>query len=253
MGRRACELERVELSSDQLEALRLSDLEGLYQEAAAARMGVSRATFGRILTRARATVAEALVHSKVLVVGDGPVVEGVPGSEPCPVHGEDKRRGRGCRCVDAADRGDESQPARDLRRAGDRRMARAGEEMVMLRIAVPVADGRFCSHFGGAQTFAVFTVDPATRVVTERVDGAPPAHERGVFPAWLRALGVTTVLAGGMGGRAQAMFGAYDIEVVTGAEGDDPGALVDDFLAGRLVSTGAACGGGLHDCGHHHD
>jgi uncharacterized protein len=88
----------VRLDLDGLEALRLADLEGLYQEAAAERMGVSRATFGRILTTAHARVAEALLAGKALRIGGGPVVEGAPEVLPCPVHGGERRRGRGCRC-----------------------------------------------------------------------------------------------------------------------------------------------------------
>jgi predicted Fe-Mo cluster-binding NifX family protein len=122
----------------------------------------------------------------------------------------------------------------------------------MLRIAVPVADGRFCPHFGGAESFALFTADPDARSVTGREEARPPAHERGVFPAWLRSQGVTSVLAGGMGARASAMFAAYGIEVVMGISGDDPAELVAAYLDGRLASSGEpCCGGGLHDCGHH--
>jgi len=67
------ELEEVALSVDELEALRLADLEGLYQDAAAQRMSVSRATFGRIVEAARRKVAEALVHGKALKISGGPV------------------------------------------------------------------------------------------------------------------------------------------------------------------------------------
>jgi uncharacterized protein len=66
-------LEEVALSVDELEALRLADLEGLYQEAAAARMGVSRATFARIVEASRRKVAEALVRGHALRIGGGPV------------------------------------------------------------------------------------------------------------------------------------------------------------------------------------
>ena len=41
--------ERIALKLEELEALRLADLEGLTQTEAAARMGVSRHTFGRVL------------------------------------------------------------------------------------------------------------------------------------------------------------------------------------------------------------
>jgi predicted DNA-binding protein (UPF0251 family) len=72
-GRRACEIEMIGMTLDEFEALRLADLEGLYQEQAAARMGVSRATFGRIVESARRKVAEALVHGKALRIQGGPV------------------------------------------------------------------------------------------------------------------------------------------------------------------------------------
>ena len=92
------ELEQVNLTLDGLEALRQADLEGLYQEEAAQRMGVSRATFARVLTAARKAVAEALVHGKALDIGGGNVGLRPKGSWPCPVHGGRNRRGRGCRC-----------------------------------------------------------------------------------------------------------------------------------------------------------
>jgi predicted DNA-binding protein (UPF0251 family) len=66
-------LEQVTLSVDELEALRLADLEGLYQEGAAARMGVSRATFARIAGAARRKVAQALVRGQALRIAGGPV------------------------------------------------------------------------------------------------------------------------------------------------------------------------------------
>ena len=97
-GRPLPGVESVELTLDGLEALRLVDLEGLYQEAAAERMGVSRATLARVLTQARRAVAEALVRRKLLVV-DGGVIRRRDGDAwPCPVHGHRQRRGRGCRC-----------------------------------------------------------------------------------------------------------------------------------------------------------
>lgn len=94
----ARDLERVGVSLDGLEALRLADLEGLYQEEAARRMDVSRATFARILTEARRSVASALVHGHALEIGGGPIARVRARRWPCPVHGGPRRRGRGCRC-----------------------------------------------------------------------------------------------------------------------------------------------------------
>ncbi len=98
VGRPAAGLEVEPLRLDELEALRLADLEGLYQEAAAERMGVSRPTFARILARARQAVARAIVEERILVVADGPVESGTAEPLPCPVHEGGRRRGRGCCC-----------------------------------------------------------------------------------------------------------------------------------------------------------
>ena len=92
------DLEPVTITLDGLEALRLADLEGLYQEEAAQRMGVSRATFARVLNAARQAVSDALVNGKALSIEGGVVERRKGGRWPCPVHGGHRRRGRGCRC-----------------------------------------------------------------------------------------------------------------------------------------------------------
>ncbi len=61
-------METVALRADELEALRLADLEGLYQEDSAQRMGISRTTLSRTLAEARRKVADALLNGKRLVV-----------------------------------------------------------------------------------------------------------------------------------------------------------------------------------------
>ena len=67
------DLEEVVMTLDEFEAVRLADLEGLYQERAANQMGVSRPTFSRIVDSARRKVADALVHGKALLIVGGPV------------------------------------------------------------------------------------------------------------------------------------------------------------------------------------
>lgn len=62
---------RVELTVDEWESLRLADALGLEQEEAAARMGVSRSTFQRLLSAARQKVARALAGGWVITVGGG--------------------------------------------------------------------------------------------------------------------------------------------------------------------------------------
>ena len=64
-------LRRVSLLQEELEALRLADLEGLTQQEAAERMGVSRSTFQRIVTLARRQVALALTEGSALQIEGG--------------------------------------------------------------------------------------------------------------------------------------------------------------------------------------
>lgn len=91
-------LEEVVLTLDELEALRLADLNSLYQEDAARQMGVSRSVFARILTAARAKIADALIHAKSLRFEGGAVQPGRGRAGECPPGcpcggGRQRRRG----------------------------------------------------------------------------------------------------------------------------------------------------------------
>ena len=61
-----CELREVELGADELEAIRLADVEDLYHTEAAERMGVSRQTFDRVVLRAHKKIGAALVNGQAL-------------------------------------------------------------------------------------------------------------------------------------------------------------------------------------------
>ena len=90
-------LQRINLTYDELEAIRLADLEGLYQEKAAEKMNISRQTFGRIIESAHKKIADALVNGKALSI-DGGTIELDNSAEPeGPPHFRRGRGGRG-RC-----------------------------------------------------------------------------------------------------------------------------------------------------------
>jgi len=78
------DLEEVTMTLDEFEALRLADLNGHYQQQAAAQMAISRPTFSRIVDAARRKVADALVHGKALRIEGGPVR--TEGRRCCQVH-----------------------------------------------------------------------------------------------------------------------------------------------------------------------
>jgi predicted DNA-binding protein (UPF0251 family)/predicted Fe-Mo cluster-binding NifX family protein len=65
------QLKEMYLTLEGFEAIRLADYQGMDQQQAAEHMQVSRATFGRILSQARHTVAQALVHGMALSIQGG--------------------------------------------------------------------------------------------------------------------------------------------------------------------------------------
>ena len=66
-------LEEVKLALDELEAVRLADWKGLYQEDAAKKMDISRQTFGNIINSAHKKIADVLLHAKALKIEGGTV------------------------------------------------------------------------------------------------------------------------------------------------------------------------------------
>ena len=64
-------LEQVRLAVEEIEAIRLKDLEGLEQEQCAERMSISRPTFQRVLASGRRKLADALVNGKAIRIEGG--------------------------------------------------------------------------------------------------------------------------------------------------------------------------------------
>ncbi|ADR19810.1 DUF134 domain-containing protein [Calditerrivibrio nitroreducens] len=75
-------IELVVMTLDEMEAIRLADYLGLYQEDAAAAMGVSRQTFGNIVASARKKMADAIINGKAIKI-EGGIVNYVSGNSLC--------------------------------------------------------------------------------------------------------------------------------------------------------------------------
>lgn len=70
-GKSKCEVEEIQLKIEELEAIRLKDIEDLKQEECAEKMEVSRQTFQNILSSARKKIAIALTEGKAIRICDG--------------------------------------------------------------------------------------------------------------------------------------------------------------------------------------
>ncbi len=71
----------IHIEPAEMEALRLVDLEGLSQEEAGDRMGISRGTVWRLLQSGRKKAVEALIKARPLVISSSPPPESIGQAE----------------------------------------------------------------------------------------------------------------------------------------------------------------------------
>jgi MinD superfamily P-loop ATPase len=96
-------------------------------------------------------------------------------------------------------------------------------------------------HFGHCEQFAFVEVAENDGHAMQTTLVTPPPHEPGLLPRWLHEQGVTLVIAGGMGQRAQQLFVQSGIQVLVGAPAETPEALVSAFLNETLRCSGNTC------------
>jgi len=110
-----------------------------------------------------------------------------------------------------------------------------------MRYAVPVSGGVVASHFGHCEHFALIDVDEERKEVLGKELVPSPGHQPGLLPQWLAEEGVSAVIAGGMGSRAQELFRQNHIQVIIGALESDPVKAVQDCLDGILATRDNIC------------
>ena len=110
-----------------------------------------------------------------------------------------------------------------------------------MKYAVPVTGGMLSPHFGHCEQFAMFDVDEAKKEILKRQVVASPGHQPGFLPQWLSGQGVSVIIAGGMGSRAQELFLQNQIRVILGAMETDPERAVLSCLNGNLRTGDNVC------------
>ncbi len=108
-------------------------------------------------------------------------------------------------------------------------------------IAIPVNNNKLDLHFGHCKEFALIKVNSETKKIISRENVTSPPHEPGLLPRWLAKLGVTMVIAGGIGQRAKELLNSSNIDVLVGALQKEPEVLVEDYLQGVLTSGNNCC------------
>ncbi|HIE16008.1 MAG TPA: ATPase [Bacteroidales bacterium] len=117
------------------------------------------------------------------------------------------------------------------------------------KIAIPAINDSLSPHFGHCQYFAVYEVEN-NEIVNYFSSPAPP-HETGSLPNWLVRLGVTDVIAGGMGPKAIEIFNNNGINVYLGAQPIKTDVVIQQFIDGTHKFSANLCDHD-HEGGHHH-
>ncbi len=105
--------------------------------------------------------------------------------------------------------------------------------------AVPTIDGKLCAHFGHCERFAV--IDTEDQKIKSIEYHTPPVHQPGTYPRFLAGKGVSTIISGGMGMKAQEIFAENNIEVFMGINSENPELLVEQYLQNQLESGKNLC------------
>ncbi|MCK9375118.1 MAG: P-loop NTPase [Syntrophobacterales bacterium] len=122
----------------------------------------------------------------------------------------------------------------------------ATREPGVLKFALPVDNGKLSDKFGHASHFAIFQVKDGA-IGPKEIVPTPP-HEPGGIPEWLDEMGITHVIAGTLGEKAQGLLTHKGIEVIAGAPLEAPETLVEQYLKKTLTTSPQPHSGGCQ-CG----
>lgn len=119
-----------------------------------------------------------------------------------------------------------------------------------MKIALATDNNMVSRHFGHCAGFTLYNVEDGKILGKEFVEN--PGHKKGFLPVFLNEHGVNVIISGGMGQGAIEIFNENNIEVITGAMGDLD-TVVNDYIVGKLKSTGSVCHEHQHHgtCGEH--
>ena len=123
----------------------------------------------------------------------------------------------------------------------DRNLQKNILEVKTMKYAIPMSGGEVSAHFGHCEQFALIDVDETNKQILKKESVSSPGHEPGLLPRWLAQKGVSLIIAGGMGSRAQSLFQQNNIGVIVGVMENDPERAVLSYLDGRLATGGNIC------------
>lgn len=196
-GKLPDDTECVTIKFEELEALRLADLEGITQSEACVNMGISRHTFGRILAAARKKVARSLVESLPIVVTGGTNARRLSSAEL-------------------------------LREYPVMKIAISAEGPTLQDVVDP--------RFGRAAGFVIYDTETKAFEYIDNGAAQAAAQGAGLMAVeTVVEAGVKVVLSGYIGPKALEALQAVGLGTVQDMDNRTVGDVIDEFEAGRLT------------------
>jgi predicted Fe-Mo cluster-binding NifX family protein len=112
-----------------------------------------------------------------------------------------------------------------------------------VKLAVSTDSGYVSAHFGRCPAYTLVEIQDGR--IIERTEIPNPGHQPGFLPVYLSQMGVSAIIAGGMGPRAQGLFAEKNIQTIIGVQG-----RVDEVIE-RFLRDELEAGQDLCDHGHH--
>ncbi|MCI8371402.1 MAG: DUF134 domain-containing protein [Lachnospiraceae bacterium] len=222
--------QKVVLSVDEYEAVRLIDLEKFTHEQCARQMGISRTTVTEIYETAREKLADSIVNGKMLQIAGGnyQLCDGSVVRDCQKFCRRSKKHFMG-------------QPEKRVQKKGANTM----------RLAVTYENGQIFQHFGHTEQFKLYDIEDGKIVNEQVVDTNGQGH--GALSGFLSSSEVEALICGGIGGGAQMALAEAGIKLYGGVSGNADEA-VQAFLAGNLgYNPNVHCSHHTHEhsCGEH--
>jgi predicted Fe-Mo cluster-binding NifX family protein len=117
-------------------------------------------------------------------------------------------------------------------------MESTANQPLSAKVAISTDGDSVAAHFGRCQDYTIVEIAEGRIRCREVIRN--PGHEPGFLPGYLAERGVTCIVAGGMGPRAQMLFDRQGIETIVGVSGSVEETL-QALLRGELESGESLC------------
>jgi len=87
-----------------------------------------------------------------------------------------------------------------------------------MKVAISTDSGKVSEHFGRCPEFTIMEIEE--NKIKDKTLIKNPGHATGFLPKYFKEQGVSCVIAGGAGFRAQELFEQFGIELITGIQGE---------------------------------